>query len=145
MFPIQSLTLLQTFSFFMFYEEKKKTAVKSSSSLSFKLKSLKTYYIDIALYWHHLEGGADDIRDLRHIKNIKLLKGKVKVYGRHWRHHFSYPTIPASATEKAVQYMLMVCRWLCTASWSKDVSIFFSSENKHSNAGRRGSITHFIE
>lgn len=115
----------------------KNPAVKSSSSSLFKLKPLMIHYIDMPL--------SDDICDLKYTKKIKLLKGKVKVWNKHWRYHFSYPSVPGSVTEKAVQYTLMLSRWLCPASWSKDVSIFFfPSEKKHSYLGKR-SIMHFIE
>lgn len=99
------------------FSEEKNPAVKSSSSSSFKLKATTTQYIDMPL--------SDDVCDLKYAKDIKLLKGKVKVWNRHWRHHVSYPTVSGSVTEKAVQYTLMLSRWLCTASWNKDVSIFF--------------------
>lgn len=64
---------------------KKNPAVKSSSTSFFKLKPIMTHCIDMPL--------SDDIRDLKYTKNIKLLKGKVKVWKRHWRHHFSYPPV----------------------------------------------------
>lgn len=99
----------------MFHEEK-----KSNGEIQFQLilqtQPIMTHYIDMPL--------SDDISDLEYTKNIKLLKGKVKVWNRHWRHHFSYPTVSGSVTEKVVQYKLMLSRWLCTPSWSKDV--FFS-------------------
>lgn len=75
-----------------------------------------THYTDTPL--------PDDIHDFKYTKNIKLLKGKVEVWNRHWRHHFSYATVPGSVTEKAAQYTLMLSRWLYPASWSKDASFF---------------------
>lgn len=105
-----------------------------------------THYIDMALYWHHLEGGADDICDLKYTNNIKPLKGKVKICGTGTGSIISLiPQLQDQLLKKLSNTHSCCADGSAQPAGARMVSIFFfPSENKHANEGKR-TIPHFIE